>query len=137
MAFLRVCRLWPGPEIRSSKSEIQKKPEARDPNERYRTDAFSAHFCASPASGFRTSVFGLLSGFEDSDFGIRGGVRLGDLPTRQSLLQIPPKKVSAFVPPLWLDVRIEATQRARRVAVLAGGCDRTAFSSLLEMQTGL
>jgi hypothetical protein len=56
------------PEIRSSKSKIRKKSEARSPKEQILCGA-AAHFSERPAEG--GSDFGLLSDFADSDFGFR------------------------------------------------------------------
>ncbi len=59
------------PEIRSSKSEIRKKSEARSPKPRCATAVLVALFLARGDSRFRPSDFGLLSDFGNSDFGIR------------------------------------------------------------------
>ncbi|MCX6902044.1 MAG: hypothetical protein NTW03_00915 [Verrucomicrobia bacterium] len=58
-------------EVPNPKSERNSKSEVRGPNERDRTSTLSAPCWASLADGFRTSVFGLLSGFEDSGFGFQ------------------------------------------------------------------
>jgi hypothetical protein len=58
------------PEIRSSKSEIRKKSEARSPKEQILCGT-AAHFSERPPRTVRISDFGLLSDFADSDFGFR------------------------------------------------------------------
>ena len=58
-------------EIRSSKSEIRKKSEVREPNAVDLAVGAGALFPPQCPSRFQRSDFGLLSGFGKSDFGFR------------------------------------------------------------------
>jgi hypothetical protein len=64
------CPIRVHPEIRSSKSKIRKKSEARSPKEQILCGA-AAPFSERPPRAVRISDFGPLSDFADSDFGFR------------------------------------------------------------------
>ena len=58
-------------EIRSSKSEMRKKPEGRSPKALVPETVREEQFPAEVQSPVRPSGFGLLSGFGSSEFGVR------------------------------------------------------------------